>query len=46
MEQPNETMHNKQNDPITQEIIKKDKMLLFITLTQRCQLNCLYCGNE
>ena len=45
MEQPNETTHNKQNDPITQEIIKKDTMLLFITLTQRCQLNCLYCGN-
>ena len=36
---------NKENDPITQRLIKEDKMLLFITLTQRCNLNCGYCGN-
>ena len=36
---------NKDNDPITQRLIKEDKMLLFITLTQRCNLNCGYCGN-
>ena len=36
---------NKDNDPITQKLIKEDKMLLFITLTQKCQLNCGYCGN-
>ena len=36
---------NKENDPITQRLMKEDKMLLFITLTQRCNLNCGYCGN-
>ena len=36
---------NKENDPITQKLINEDKMLLFITLTQRCNLNCGYCGN-
>ena len=36
---------NKDNDPITQRLIKEDKMLLFVTLTQRCNLNCGYCGN-
>ena len=38
-------LENKENDPVTKELIAKDNMLLFITLTQRCQLNCLYCGN-
>lgn len=38
-------VEDKQKDPVTQELVQKDNMLLFITLTQRCQLNCLYCGN-
>ena len=50
----NNIKHNKEDikhknvnrdNPVTKEIIEKDNMLLFITLTQRCQLNCLYCGN-
>lgn len=36
---------NRNEDPITRKLIEKDNMLLFITLTQRCQLNCRYCGN-
>ena len=36
---------NKCNDPYTKKLINEDKMLLFITLTQKCQLNCKYCGN-
>lgn len=40
-------LHRRQDksNPITQNLINKDHMLLFLTLTQRCQLNCLYCGN-
>ena len=36
---------NKSTDSYTQKLISNDNMLLFITLTQRCQLNCRYCGN-